>query len=78
MSDGIRVFVNEQSVIVVPGATIFEAVMAFDPALASALREGRGYVTDGVGRPVEPSGSVEPGAIFRVVISARHGPPADG
>ena len=25
-----------------------------------------------------PSGSVEPGAIFRVVFSARHGPPVDG
>ena len=77
MSDGVRVFVNEQPVIVVPGATIREAVLAFDPALTAALRDGRGYVTDGVGRPVEPSGSVEPGAIFRVILSARHRPPAD-
>ncbi|MBI4503827.1 MAG: hypothetical protein HY700_22030 [Gemmatimonadetes bacterium] len=71
MSEGVRVFVNERAVIVIPGATIREAVLAFDPELASALREGRAYVTDGVGRAVEPSGSVEPGAIFRVVVSAR-------
>ena len=78
MSEGIRVFVNERAVVVLPGATIREAVMTFDPDLASALGEGRAYVTDGVGRPVEASESVEPGAIFRVVLSARHGPPADG
>ena len=70
-------FVNERAVLVVPGATIREAVLSFDPELAAALREGRAYVTDGVGRPVEASGSVEPGAIFRVVVSAR-GPQADG
>jgi hypothetical protein len=78
VTDGVRVFVNERVVIVVPGATIREAVMTFDPALASALREGRAYVTDGVGRPVEPSGSVEPGAILRVVISSRGGPQVGG
>jgi hypothetical protein len=77
MNEGIRVFVNEDAVVVMPGATIREAVMAFDPDLASALRDGRAYVTDGVGRPVEPSGSVEPGAIFRVVISARRGTSAE-
>ena len=73
MSDGVRVFVNEHAVVVLPGATIREAVVAFDPKLAAALSESRAYVTDGVGRPVDPSGSVEPGAIFRVVISARRG-----
>jgi hypothetical protein len=76
VSEGVRVFVNEKAVLVVPGATIREAVMALDPELAGAIREGRAYVTDGVGRPVEPSGSVEPGAIFRVVVSARRGSPA--
>jgi hypothetical protein len=76
VSEGIRVFVNERVVLVLPGATIREAVVAFDPELASRLGEGKAYVTDGVGRRVEPSGSVEPGAIFRVVVSARHGSPA--
>ena len=71
MSEGVRVFVNEQVVVVAPGATVREAVLAFDQALSAALREGRAYVTDGVGRPIEEGGSVEPGAIFRVVLSAR-------
>jgi hypothetical protein len=71
VSDGVRVFVNERAVVVVPGATVREAVLMLDPDLAAALREGRAYVTDGVGRPIEPSTSVEPGAIFRVVVSAR-------
>ena len=78
MTEGIRIFVNEHAVVVVPGATIIEAVTTFDPALAEALRDGRAYVTDGVGRPVEPSGSVEPGAIFRVVVSARRGVQEEG
>jgi hypothetical protein len=76
VSEGVRVFVNEKAVLVVPGATIRDAVMALDPDLAGAIRDGRAYVTDGVGRPVDPSGSVEPGAIFRVVVSARREGPA--
>jgi len=75
MGEGIRVFVNERAVVVLPGATIREAVVTLDPALASALHDGRAYVTDGVGRPVEPGGSVEPGAIFRVIVRARGVPP---
>lgn len=72
MSDAVRVFVNEQVVVVAPGATVWEAVLALDPALSTALRQGRAYVTDGVGRRIESGGSVEPGAILRVVLSARH------
>ena len=71
MSEGVRVFVNEHAVVVVPGATVREAVVTFDPELAGLLSRGGAYVTDGVGRPVEASGSVEPGAIFRVIVSAR-------
>ena len=74
MSEGIRVFVNEEAVLVAPGATVREAVSMFDPDLAAGLRDGSAYVTDGVGRPVEPSGSVEPGTILRVVrIAQREG-----
>jgi hypothetical protein len=68
---------NERAVVVLPGATIREAVMTFDPELASALAAGKAYVTDGVGRPVDASGSVEPGAIFRVIVSARRSLPGE-
>lgn len=77
MSEGVRVFVNERAVVVVPGATIRQAVLAFDPDLAAMVSSGQAYVTDGVGRPVEPSESVEPGSILRVVVSARRGVQAE-
>ena len=73
MSEGVRVFVNERAVLVVPGATVREAVLAFDAELAALLDLGQAYVTDGVGRPVPPSTSVEPGGIVRVVVSSRRG-----
>jgi hypothetical protein len=46
-------------------------VAAFDPALAGKLASGAAYVTDGVGRPAQPDADVTPGAIIRVVVSAR-------
>ena len=67
----VRVFVNERPVHVAPGASVRDAVTSFDPDLASMLRSGTAYVTDGVGRPVEESGSLDEGAILRVVRSAR-------
>jgi hypothetical protein len=77
MSEGIRIFVNERAILVIPGATVREAVLTFDPDLAAALVDGRAYVTDGVGRRIESSTSVEPGAILRVVVSARRGAPEE-
>jgi hypothetical protein len=50
---------------------VLEAVTGDQPDLAAALREGRAYITDGVGRPIDPAATVFPGAIYRVVHSAR-------
>jgi len=77
MSEPIHVFINEQMVAVQPGATVREAVAMLEPALAHALLEGTAYVTDGVGRALEPSHSVEPGSILRVVHGARVAPPRE-
>ena len=71
MTGDVRVFVNERPVNVAPGATIRDAVAAFDASLADKLTTGAAYVTDGVGRPAQPDASIEPGAIIRVVVSAR-------
>ena len=71
MTDGVRVFVNERPVSVAPGATVRDAVEAFDGVLAGKLASGAAYVTDGVGRPSEPGAGITPGAIIRVVVSAR-------
>src|SRR2546421_985342 len=72
----IRVFVNERPVSVAPGARVRDAVEQLDHGLAAGVTGGLAYVPEGVGRPVEGGDPVgEGGAIFRVVVSARQGPP---
>jgi adenosine deaminase len=72
----LRVFVNARPVDVARGARVRDAVAAFDRALADLLSAGNAYVTDAVGRPVDGGDAVgEAGAVFRVVVSAREGPP---
>ncbi len=72
----IQAFVNERPVSVARGASVRDAVEVLDKALAELLGRGVAYVTDGVGRPVDAADPVgEGGAIFRVVVSARQGPP---
>jgi hypothetical protein len=73
MTDGVRVFVNERPVSVAPGARVVDAVSAFDVELAAKLQSGAAYATDGVGRPAEAGTLLAPGAIIRVVVSARRG-----
>ncbi|HYL22054.1 MAG TPA: adenosine deaminase [Gemmatimonadales bacterium] len=72
----IQVFVNERPVTVERGASVRDAVEGLDHQLAELVGRGAAYVTDGVGRPVDAGDPVgEGGAIFRVVVSARQGPP---
>lgn len=71
MTEPVRIFVDERPLTAPPGSRVLEAVAGGDPELAAALREGRAYLTDGVGRPIEPATPVFPGAIYRVVRSAR-------
>ena len=69
-------FVNERPVSVASGARVRDAVEQLDRDLAELVGRGAAYVTDGVGRPVDAGDPVgEGGAIFRVVVSARQGPP---
>jgi hypothetical protein len=67
----VRIFVDEVPRQVAAGAPVSAAVAADDPELAAALAAGRAYVTDGVGRPITTDGTVFPGAIYRIVRSAR-------
>ena len=72
----LRVFVNERPVAVARGAAVRDAVAALDPGLARQLESGAAYVTDAVGRQVDAGDPVgEAGAVFRVVVTARRGPP---
>ena len=75
MNAAVRIFVDEHPVEALAGSTVGAAVSANEPDLAAALRDGRAYVTDGVGRPMAPDTPVFPGAIVRVVRSARRSSP---
>ena len=71
MTPALRAFVNERPVSLAEGATVAEAVRAFDPALADRLAEGAAFATDGRGIEIAPDRALRPGAIVRVVVSAR-------
>src|SRR5437868_6124761 len=76
MGPVISVFVNERPVSVARGAKVRDAVEALDHALAELVGRGAAYATDGVGRPVDAAEPIgEGGAILRVVVTARQGPP---
>ncbi|MHB1069280.1 MAG: hypothetical protein ACYC1W_05415 [Gemmatimonadaceae bacterium] len=70
MTEPVTVFVNARVVQVPTGATVLDAVRAFDPAEGDAVAAGTRGVTDSRGLPVAPTGPVHGGAIFRLV-SAR-------
>ena len=72
---GIPVFVNDRAVRVASGSTITTAVAAADAELARALEAGAARLTDGRGIALDPAEPVYPGAILRVIVSARQGRP---
>lgn len=71
MPDTLRCFVNERSLALAPGATVQDAVAAFDAAMAERLAGGSAYVTDARGIRIASEQALEGGAILRVVVSAR-------
>lgn len=71
MPDTLRCFVNERSLALAPGATVQEAIAAFDAAMAAKVAGGAAYVTDARGIRIASDQALEGGAILRVVVSAR-------
>ena len=67
MSHPLRVFVNGQGLDVPPGATVLDAVRAFDAAAADAVTRGERVVTDSRGLPADAAALLQSGAIFRLV-----------
>lgn len=63
----LRVFIDARGVDVPPGATAFDALEAFDPAVAAAVRGGDKILTDSRGLPFDASTALESGAIFRLI-----------
>ena len=70
MTEPVTVFVNARALQVPPGATVLDAVRAFDAAEGEAFAAGTRGVNDSRGLPVLPASPVHGGAIFRLV-SAR-------
>jgi hypothetical protein len=66
----LRVFVNGTGVSVHHGATIVDAVRAFDPVQADEVVAGTRAVTDSRGLPVPLDAPVAGGTVLRIV-SAR-------
>ena len=71
MPTELRCFVNERPVSLAPGATVRDAVQAFDPALAEKVVAGGAYVTDARALRVPADHTLTGGAILRVIVSAR-------
>lgn len=71
MSELIPVFVNDRAVRMEAECVLADAIAAADAELARAVREGSARVTDGRGIALDPGAAVYPGAILRVVVSAR-------
>ena len=63
----LRVFIDGKGVDVPPAATAMDAVEAFDPAVAAAVRGGERILTDSRGLPIDAGTSLESGAIFRLI-----------
>jgi len=71
VSELIPVFVNDRAVRLAPTCVLADAIAVVDAELARAVREGTARVTDGRGIALDPGAPVFPGAILRVVVSAR-------
>ena len=63
----LRVFIDARGIDVPPGATAMDAVKAFDPDVAAAVRDGRKMLTDSRGLPIDADSEVQSGAIFRIL-----------
>ncbi len=69
MSTSIRVYVNSRALDLPRGATVAEAIRAWDPTQVDAVSRGERAVTDSRGLPASLSDVVAPGSILRVVGS---------
>jgi hypothetical protein len=63
----LRVFIDARGVDVPPGATAIDAVQAFDPSVAAAVRGGEKILTDSRGLPIDGASELQSGAIFRII-----------
>jgi hypothetical protein len=68
-----RVFINSRGIDAPDGATVLDAIRAWDPREADALAAGERRVTDSRGLPTAIDAPAYSGAIFRILPSRRSG-----
>ncbi|MEP6571415.1 MAG: hypothetical protein ABJD11_01930 [Gemmatimonadota bacterium] len=71
MNSTLPVFVDGRALEVQAGATVHDALAAYDGLLAARIVEGSAYVTDGRGIRLEADAHLAAGSILRVVRSSR-------
>ena len=67
MAETVRIYINARGIDVPATATALDAVEAWDPAQADAIKKGERMITDSRGLPATPETPVHGGAIYRVV-----------
>ncbi len=67
MTETVRVYINARGIEVPASATALQAVEAWNPAQAAAIRSGERMITDSRGLPADPGSTIHNGAIFRIV-----------
>ena len=68
----VPIFINDGLVQVPVGSAVGEALASYLSQLAPELDTTTAVITDARGLPVDPRSPVAPGAIFRIVRSARN------
>lgn len=69
MSTSVRVYINARALDLPRGATVADAIRAWDPSQVEAVARGERAVTDSRGLPASLSDLVAQGSILRVVGS---------
>jgi hypothetical protein len=63
----VRVYINAEAIDVPGSATALQAIEAWNPVVAGAVRNGDGLITDSRGIVAANDSPVHNGAIFRVI-----------
>jgi len=67
VTETVRIYINARGIDVPAEATALQAVDAWNPAEAAAVRNGERMITDSRGLPADPGSTIHNGAIFRIV-----------
>lgn len=77
MTETVRIYINARPIEVPAAATTLQAVEAWDPGQAAAIKSGERIITDSRGLPADPQAPVHGGAIFRIVRKRGSTPDTD-